>query len=108
MPLWKKYFIGKRPRGVWMYLFETTRETVDSCIADVVGDVAQDQRPQVLDAVVEELALVAHDRVGDLVDRALALVEALDQPDRRAHLVLEVVGALRRPIAPLPLRSIRR
>ena len=32
MPLWKKYFIGKRPRGVWMYLFETTRETVDSCM----------------------------------------------------------------------------
>ena len=32
IPLWKKYFIGKRPRGVWMYLLETTRETVDSCI----------------------------------------------------------------------------
>src|SRR5262249_46180450 len=32
MPLWKKYFIGKSPRGVWMYLFDTTRETVDSCI----------------------------------------------------------------------------
>ena len=59
------------------------------------GDVAQDERAQVLDPVVEERPLVAHDRVGDLVDRPLALVEALDQPDRRAHLVLEVVGRLR-------------
>ena len=32
MPLWKKYFIGRTPRGVWMYLFDTTRETVDSCM----------------------------------------------------------------------------
>ena len=32
MPLWKKYFIGKSPRGVWMYLFDTTRDTVDSCM----------------------------------------------------------------------------
>src|SRR5262249_54216996 len=32
IPLWKKYFIGKRPRGVWMYLFERTRDTVDSCM----------------------------------------------------------------------------
>jgi hypothetical protein len=32
MPLWKKYFIGSRPRGVWMYLFDTTRDTVDSCM----------------------------------------------------------------------------
>src|SRR5262245_16336513 len=57
---------------------------------DVVGDVAQHERPEVLDTLVEELPLVAHDRVGDLVDRPLALVEALDEPDRRAHLVLEV------------------
>src|SRR5579863_77195 len=32
MPLWKKNFIGKRPRWVWMYLLETTRLTVDSCM----------------------------------------------------------------------------
>ena len=48
--------------------------------------------PQVLDPLVEEAPLVAHDRVGHLVDRALPLVEALDQPHGRAHLVLEVVG----------------
>src|SRR5580704_14530102 len=28
----KKYFISNRPRGVWIYLFEVTRETVDSCM----------------------------------------------------------------------------
>jgi len=33
-----------------MYLFVTTRLTVDSCIADVVRDVAQHERPEVLDA----------------------------------------------------------
>ncbi len=32
MPLWKKNFIGNTPRGVWMYLLETTRLTVDSCM----------------------------------------------------------------------------
>src|SRR4051812_48098653 len=36
--------------------------------ADVVGDVAQHQRPQVLDAVVEEIALEVDDAVGDLLD----------------------------------------
>src|SRR5262245_19836137 len=57
--------------------------------ADVVGDVAEHERPEVLDAVVEERPLVAHDGLGHLVDRTLPLVEALDQPDRRPHLVLE-------------------
>ncbi len=28
----KKYFSSKMPRGVDMYLFEVTRDTVDSCI----------------------------------------------------------------------------
>ena len=32
MPLWKKYFISNTPCGVCMYLFVTTRLTVDSCI----------------------------------------------------------------------------
>src|SRR4029077_4834427 len=32
IPLWKKNFIGKRPRWVWMYLLETPRLTVDSCM----------------------------------------------------------------------------
>ena len=29
----KKYFSSNRPRGVDMYLFEVTRDTVDSCMA---------------------------------------------------------------------------
>ena len=32
MPLWKKYFISYTPCGVCMYLFVTTRLTVDSCM----------------------------------------------------------------------------
>ena len=32
MPLWKKYFISNTPCGVCMYLFVTTRLTVDSCM----------------------------------------------------------------------------
>src|SRR5262245_29210832 len=62
---------------------------------DVVGDVAQYERPQVLDAVVEKLPLMADDRVGHLVDRPLALVQALYEPDRRAHLVLQIRRRLR-------------
>ena len=62
--------------------------------ADVVGDVPKHERPEMLDAVIQELPLVPDDRVGDLVDRALALVEALDQPDGRPHLVLEIVRGL--------------
>ena len=48
--------------------------------ADVVGDVAQHERPQVLDAVVEEVPLEIDDARGDLVDRLLALLDRLDQP----------------------------
>jgi hypothetical protein len=48
--------------------------------ADVGGHVAQHQGPQVRDPVVEEGALVADDRVRDLVDRALALVDTLQEP----------------------------
>ena len=29
----KKYFISKTPRGVATYLFEVTRQTVDSCMS---------------------------------------------------------------------------
>ena len=42
------------PRGVAMYLFEVTRLTVLSCISTAVGDVAQDQRPQMRDAVAQK------------------------------------------------------
>ena len=74
--------------------------------ADVVGDVAQHQRPQVLDAVIEEVALEVDDAVGDLVDRLLPLLDRLDQPQRRAELVLHVgarlVGVVRRALVEQP------
>jgi hypothetical protein len=57
-----------------MYLLVTTRLTGGLVHADVVGDVAQHQRPQVLDAVVEEVALEVDDAGRDLVDRLLALL----------------------------------
>src|SRR5678815_353285 len=45
---------------------------------------------QVLDAVIEEVALEVDDAVGDLVNGLLALLHRLDQPERRAELVLYV------------------
>ena len=62
--------------------------------ADVVGDVAQHERTQVLDPVIEELALEVDDAGRDLVDRLLALIDRLDQPQRRAELVLDVGARL--------------
>src|SRR3989449_1344368 len=62
---------------------------------DVLGHVAQDERPEVGDALVEELALELDDRVGDLDDGALPLVDGADQPHRRAQLLLDVLLALR-------------
>ena len=54
--------------------------------ADVLGDVAQDQRLEVRDALVEELALELQDRLGDLDDRALPLLDRADQPLRARSL----------------------
>src|SRR6185312_15661087 len=59
--------------------------------ADVLGDVAENQRLEVRDALVEELALELQDRLGDLDDRALALLDRTNQPLRAAELVLDVV-----------------
>src|SRR5213075_2517187 len=41
---------------------------------DVVGDVAQHERPQIVDALLQKLALVLDDRLGHFVDGALPLV----------------------------------
>jgi hypothetical protein len=48
--------------------------------ADVVGDVAQDERPQVGRALLEELALEPQDRLGHAHDGALALLDRADEP----------------------------
>src|ERR1700730_14942514 len=62
--------------------------------ADVLGHVPQDERAQVGDALVEEVALELDDRVGNLDDGALALVDAADEPDGRAQFLLDVVFRL--------------
>jgi hypothetical protein len=61
MPLWKKYFISNTPCGrvhVLVVHHAADRRFVH---ADVVGDVAQHQRAQVLDSLIEELALEIDD-----------------------------------------------
>ena len=78
----KKYFSSNVPRGVAMYLFAVTRLTVLSCISTAVGDVAQDQRPQMRDAVAEEAVLLADDLRRHLQDGLRALLQRLDQPVR--------------------------
>ena len=47
---------------------------------DVVGHVPQDERPQVLDAVIEKIALEIDETRRDFLDRLLALLHRLDQP----------------------------
>src|SRR3546814_19577943 len=42
-------------------------------------DVAQDQRPKMLDSMQEEAVLLAHDLAGDAKDRRRPLVQRLDQ-----------------------------
>src|SRR6185295_16536601 len=58
--------------------------------ADVVGDVAQDERTEMFDAVIEEIALEVDDAVRDLVNRLLPLLDRLDQPERRSEFVFDV------------------
>ena len=66
------------PRGVCMYLPVVTREIVDSCIADRLGDVAQDHRLHGFVAVLEEGRLPLHDRARHLEQRVVADLEAAD------------------------------
>ncbi len=58
--------------------------------ADVHRDILEDQWLEVGHAVVEELALELHDALRDQVEGPLALVDALDEPGRGAHLLLHV------------------
>jgi hypothetical protein len=43
---------------------------------------------QVLDAVVQEVALEVHDALRDLENRLLTLLDRLDQPERERNLSL--------------------
>ena len=91
----KKYFSSKRPCGVCTYLFVVTREIVDSCMPDRLGDVAQDHRLQVADALLEELALLLDDALGDPDDRLPPLLDRADQPLRVAELLADELLGLR-------------
>ena len=62
--------------------------------ADVVGHVAQHQGSEVGDPVVQEGPLMADDGLRDLVDGPLALIDALEQPERAPQFVLHVVPGL--------------
>jgi hypothetical protein len=69
---------------------------------DLAGHLRQRQRPQEGDALVEELALLAHDAVHDLDHRAPALLDGLDQPLRRGQLALDVLAGLLLLLARVP------
>src|SRR5215211_3139350 len=62
--------------------------------ADIVGNVAEHQWTEVLDAVIEEVLLEIDDAGGDLVNGLLTLLDGLDQPERRAELVLHISAGL--------------
>ncbi len=59
----KKYLSSKVPRGVSMYFCVVTREIVDSCRLEHVGDLAQHHRAHRDLAVLEEAALPLDDRL---------------------------------------------
>mgnify|MGYP003694611075 CR=1 FL=1 len=91
-----------------MYLLLTTRLTVLSCMPMSSATSFRTSGRMPLDAVVQELALVLDDRDRDLVDRALPLLEALDQAERRAELVAHVFLGVAPGLAPPPRSTIFR
>src|SRR6266542_2159448 len=62
--------------------------------ADVVRDVAQYERPEIFDPVIEELPLEVDDARRHLVDRLLTLIDGLDQPQRGSELILHIRARL--------------
>src|SRR3989475_12573509 len=77
----------RRPPRSTLFPYTTLFRSVH---ADVFTHVAEGQRTQIGQALVQKLALELHDRLGHLAERALALIHALDQPDGRAKLLLDV------------------
>src|SRR2546427_4299045 len=70
----------RRPPRSTLFPYTTLFRSVH---ADVFTHVAEGQRTQIGQALVQELALELHDRLGHLAERALALIHALDQPEDR-------------------------
>ena len=69
--------------------------------ADVAGDVAQHQRLQVFNAMIQKISLKVDDARRDLVNRLLALLDRLDEPERRSELVFHVGARLGRVVGAL-------
>src|SRR3989442_10680258 len=90
MPLWKKNFSSNNPCGVSTYLFVVTRLIVDSCIP-MSSPTSRSDSGRVGQPPVQELALEFDDRLRHLAQGPLALVHALDQPQRGAELLLDVL-----------------
>src|SRR5262249_20365340 len=65
---------------------------------DVVRDVLQHERAEKRDAFLEELALELHDARRDHVERALTLVDRLDDPGGGPHLLLDAPARLLRAV----------
>ena len=63
---------------------------------DILGHVAQDHRFEMGNAFFEEGPLIPQDTVHHFVDRLLTLMDTLDQPGRRPHFLLDVIGGLPR------------
>ena len=68
--------------------------------ADVVGDVLQHERAQERHAALQEVTLELHDARGDHVERALPLVDRLDEPGGGPHLLLDVAARFGRAVLP--------
>ena len=86
----KKYFIGKMPCGVCMYLFVVTRLIVDSCMPMSSATSLRTIGFRLGNALLEKFALKFDDAFGHFVDRFVALFHALDEPLRRAEPFLDI------------------
>ena len=65
--------------------------------ADILGDILEHHRFDMLDAVVEKFALPRDDALDHAVDRLPAMLDISQQIDGRPHLVLDkILGFLRR------------
>ena len=61
---------------------------------NVIGNITQDHGLNMSWTLIEELSLMLHDALSDFVDRSLALVNRLDQPNSSPKLVLNVLLGL--------------
>ena len=82
----KKNLSGSTPRGVCTYFSLVTRLTVLSCMLITSATSRRVSGLQILDPLLEEVALPVHDEVHDLEHRLAALLDRLDHPVGAVHL----------------------